>query len=395
MGVIRIIALTVLGISVLVFITLFGRLPAFRKTPIAFLHRVVWVHIPNGVAFLDSHLFGGHIVRVWNRSGSYMWNENHPVILIFFVGLLAIGEAVFLPPAWPRMSGAHKPWVPVVVTLPYLLLYKCVTTKSFITSENHDQEMKRYPKHCNICKGCVARHDHHCVWLMNCVGANNYVYFMSLLLSLTILLVYGTFIGYQLLCQTLETRVTVEGKAAMKGWTMYFHIWALVITADYKIGTVTLLMLMTAPLAAAFLIYHSYLVWAGTTTNESAKWSDLKDDVEDGFVFKAKRTQIENAPPYTDFGDEPWPVQSDQILVTDEDPPMEGFILEGDSNRVHYNRTGEVPIDSRWRLVQSMNELDNIYDIGFWDNFKDAMGMPDSNLRNFRYWDFQTPLNGA
>ncbi|KAJ5650632.1 uncharacterized protein N7484_004355 [Penicillium longicatenatum] len=398
MGVIRTIALTVLGISVFVFITLFGRLPAFRKTPIAFLHRVVWVHIPNGVAFLDFHLFGGRLMRAWTRSGSYMWNENHPVILIFFVGLLAIGEAVFLPPAWPRMPGVHKPWVPVVVILPYVLLYKCVTTKSFITPENHDQEMKRYPydrvlfhpghrcrtcdlpkpprsKHCNICKGCVSRHDHHCVWLMNCVGANNYVYFMSLLLSLTILLVYGTFVGYQLLCQTLETRVTAEGKAAMKGWTMYFHIWALVITADYKIGTVTLLMLMTAPLAAAFLIYHSYLVWAGTTTNESAKWSDLKDDVEDGFVFKAKRSQIENAPPYTDFGDEPWPVQSDQILVTDDDPPMEGYVLEADSNRVHYNCTGEVPIDSRWRPVHSMNELDNIYDIGFWGNFKDAMGM--------------------
>ena len=71
----------------------------------------------------------------------------------------------------------------------------------------------------------------------------------------------------------------------MQGWIMYFNIWAIVIQMDSRIGTVTLLMLMTAPLAMAFLVYHTYLIWAGMTTNESAKWSDWKDDVEDGFVF--------------------------------------------------------------------------------------------------------------
>ncbi|KAJ5287452.1 hypothetical protein N7478_003138 [Penicillium angulare] len=397
MGVIRIVALTILGISAFVFIALFGRLPAFRKTPIAFFYRLLWVHIPNGIAFVDSHYLGGRFMRTWTRTGKYMWNENHPVILIFFVGLLSIGESVFLPPAWPRLPSVHKPWVPVMVILPYVLLYKCVKTESFITPENHGQEMKRYPydrvlfhpgnncrtcelpkpprsKHCNICRACVSRHDHHCVWLMNCVGSANYVYFMSLLLSLTVMLTYGTFLGYHLLCQTLEERVTLEGRAAMKAWTVYFQIWALVITADSKIGAVTLLMLMTAPLAAAFLAYHTYLIWAGTTTNESSKWSDLEDDVADGFVFKAKRSQIDNAPAYTDLDDQPWPTQSDQILVTDCDPPMEGFVLAEDSNRVFYNSGGEVPIDTRWKPVRSMKEVDNIYDVGLWDNFKDAMG---------------------
>lgn len=55
---------------------------ARRKTPIAFLHRLVWVHFPNGVAAIDSRLLGGRLVRTWFRAGSYVWNDNHPLVLV-------------------------------------------------------------------------------------------------------------------------------------------------------------------------------------------------------------------------------------------------------------------------------------------------------------------------
>lgn len=210
---------------------------------------------------------------------------------------------------------------------------------------------------------------------MNCVGANNYVYFLSLLLSLSVLLIYGTLLGYSLLGQTLQQQFPLDLQATMKGWTMYFNMWAIVITADPKIGTVSLLMLMTAPLAAAFLAYHTYLIWAGMTTNESAKWSDWKEDVEDGYVFKAKRSQIPGAAPCLDLGDRPWPMNSDQILVTDEEPPMEGYVLATNSNLVHYSRDPDGPIDPRWIQTHSMKDVDNIYDLGFWVNLKDAIGL--------------------
>lgn len=210
---------------------------------------------------------------------------------------------------------------------------------------------------------------------MNCVGANNYVYFLLLLLSLSVMLIYGTLLGYSLLHQTLLQLVPAEAQAAMKDWTMYFNIWAVVIAADPRIGTVSLLMLMTAPLAVAFLVYHTYLIWAGTTTNESAKWSDWKEDIADGYVFKAKRSQLPGAPPPVDLGDRPWPVKSDQILVTDNRPPMEGYILASDSNFVYYRREPDGPVDSRWTQPHTMRELDNIYDMGFWDNIKDAFGL--------------------
>lgn len=297
------------------------------------------------------------------------------------------------------MSSTHKFWVPGVVILPYILLYKCVMTNSFITSNNHEAEIKRYPydrvlfhpghlcrtcgfakparsKHCGLCKACVSRHDHHCVWLMNCVGSNNYVYFLLLLLSLSVMLIYGTVLGYQLLYQTLQQLASPELQAAMHGWTMYFNVWGIVITADPRVGTVSLLMLMTAPLAVAFLVYHLYLIWAGTTTNESAKWSDWKDDVADGYVFHARRSQIPGAPPPVDLGDRPWPVDSDQILVIDDGPPMEGYILASNSNLVDYAGEPDGTIDPRWEQASSMRDIDNIYDAGFWNNLKDAIGLP-------------------
>lgn len=173
----------------------------------------------------------------------------------------------------------------------------------------------------------------------------------------------------------LKQAVPPEIQDAMQGWTVWINTWGIVVSAYPRIGAVFLLMLMTAPLAISFLAYHTYLIWAGVTTNESAKWSDWKDDVEDGFVFKTKRSLIFDRPLPMDLYDQLWPVHTDQILVTDEDPPTEGCLLANDSNCIAHRPESDVPPDPRWKRLHTMRDIDNIYDMGFWYNLRDVVGL--------------------
>ncbi len=138
-------------------------------------------------------------------------------------------------------------------------------------------------------------------------------------------------------------------------WSGYLRLWSWALNQDNAVGIVGLLCLLCSPLAWGLFLYHVYLVWAGTTTNESAKWSDWKDDIADGVVFKARRREARRGDPST-----PWPVSSDQVLAVFESgsPPRPGETAAGSRELV-------------WSQVFSLREVDNIYDLGLWGNVRD------------------------
>lgn len=447
---IKTIAWTVGILSFIVFVALFGRLPVFRRTPIGWIHRLLLHHIPAALIALDNYLTGKRISRSVTRLYGYLMYERHPVVMIMFVVLQAGSEILFLPPASSFLPFWHKTLLlPVLITSPYLALYLSYSTSSHhITPSTYSTALTRYPydytiyhphiscrtchwskparsKHCSICRTCIERQDHHCIWINNCVGLDNYSYFIALLISISALLFYGAYTGFGILEQILQeqhvpsrlTRGSLTSKrwSTALTWKQWLDAYSIVVAMNSRIGAVSLLATMTCPLALGFLVYHAYLIWAGTTTNETAKWTDLQEDISDGLVWKGRIMDVRNEYPGSldenivynaeyhrgdqtsmSRGQRPnWPRREEWWLIRTRSgaQPMrsvkrgQDINANGDTTNimntdVSHQTTGDnnivQVIDDRWIKVRNPTEVDNIYDIGVAGNLRDAM------LRGFR-----------
>lgn len=363
-------------------------------------------------------------------------HDKHPVIVVFFLGLVSACAFLVLPAIWPALHVSHKLLVAVLLPQPYLWLYLCAKPNrtTYITPHNHAAQMQQYPydrvlyhpgnvcstckllkparsKHCSICKTCVARMDHHCIWVNNCLGRGNYKYFLLLLLSTGILIAYGAYLAWFALSPQVGSQFaryehwyTYKPAAGSdpQSWTNWAqakaHYFAIYLSLYLDIGGLStagvgLLALLTWPLPLGLLAYHVYLIWAGMTTNESSKWADWRDDMADGVVFLGKRREDSmsthatrhsrpTAAPVRDGSgsesDEPLLTPgSDEEHVAIEEPPTR-WPLESRHILVR-TRDGQAPksLPPRVRRVAELGSFERVWSLAAVENVYD-LGFPDN-----------------
>lgn len=279
------------------------------------------------------------------------------------------------------MSAFHKIAGSISIFLPYLFLYHSVMADpGYITKENHAYYMSLYPydysifypgqechtcgflkpprsKHCSICKRCIARLDHHCIFINGCVGYGNHRWFLLLLLSTAVLTSYAALLGFSLLSKIMRASYPTWALWPPETMTIkqYLIIWSWGVQDTVGMGAVTLLAAMTSPLVWGLLGYSLWLVYCGTTTNESLKWSEWKEDMDDGLAFKRSMPEDRYKDPRIEPTCARWPLQTQQVMVRTEDgkPPARG------------------PGVGIWEQVWKISDIENLYDMGLRDNMLD------------------------
>jgi len=89
--------------------------------------------------------------------------------------------------------------------------------------------------HCSLCNRCVIEMDHHCFFLGNCVGKNNYAFFLSYVLYVSLTSIIGLYLMYP-----------------------YFQqLWAM----DFRMRVNILMLLLTMIVAMAFGLFTSALLF--------------------------------------------------------------------------------------------------------------------------------------
>ncbi|EGR28486.1 hypothetical protein IMG5_174400 [Ichthyophthirius multifiliis] len=287
------------------------------------LNRLLFRIIPQ---IYNKHKFGKLIILVdiCVNFFNYLCYTNHPLVQIFYL-LISVGGFILywiygLNVHFPnsQVSDIHIVTLPIVAIVSFYTYYLiCAVPPGQITQQNVKEYVKKYQpfydqilydkkntcstckilkparsKHCKICNICVPKFDHHCIWVRQCVGQNNYKYFLLFIGSHAFFTVYGFIAGAFCIYGIIFDRNLHNAVFTIPGSNQYYESsWIIIIQVliyFYNINiyilqfiffkeTVFVFMIILCFIMglalSIFFFYHLSLVKANTTSGEKMKRS--------------------------------------------------------------------------------------------------------------------------